>query len=839
MQELLDRLKTALADRYAIERELGAGGMATVYVAEDRKHARKVAVKVLRPELAAVVGAQRFLQEIQIAAQLNHPHILTLIDSGEEDGFLYYVMPHVQGESLRDKLARERQLSIEEAVAITQDVASALGYAHAQGVIHRDIKPGNILMHEGEAIVADFGIALALQAAAGQRLTETGLSLGTPQYMSPEQATADQQLDARSDVYSLAAVLYEMLAGDPPFTGRSTQAVIAKLLTERPTPVRILRDTVPEAVEQAVMKALAKVPADRFKTAGDFAEALKTVGAEATFVSGGSGVTRVRQRVRKRRPQLLAVGLVSAGVLGLGLLAFQLGTGVGGARSRSDAPGLDARSVAVLYFEDLSSDSALEYFADGLTEGLINKLAQVPALAVISRNGVVPYKDGAVTRDSIARALSVETLIAGSVELVGDRVRVTARLVDGASGADIDQVSMELPAADLLAVQDSAAQQVSRILGQHLGEEIGLRDSRAGTASSDAWSLAWRGEQARKEGEALRRSAGAVTILELADSLLERAVAADNQWAKPTLSRGWIAYRRAQLEGGREAVPWIEAGQGYAERALELGTYDPEASELRGALRYLLWRLDVTPDPDEQADLLNRAEADLAGAVLMDPTLASAYSRLSDLHFQQRNNFSAQMAARRAYEADPYLSTAARNLSRLFWSHYDLEQFTDSRRWCDEGSRRFPADYRFVECQLFMLIAPPSNPDVDSAWRLAGALDTLAPVDAAHIGRLVVGGVIGRAEMTDSADAVLDNVMATARADPEIDRDDVVQLAGYEAIMRTLMGQYDEAVEVLTRYSAIYPEHAIEIDSALHWWWRPLQDHRGFMNYREIVGRAR
>ena len=373
MNDPLNRLKTALADRYAIEREIGAGGMATVYLAEDLKHQRKVAVKVLRPELAAVVGAERFLREIQIAARLNHPHILTLIDSGEEDGFLYYVMPHVQGESLRDKLARERQLSIEEAVAIAQDVASALGYAHAQGVIHRDIKPGNILMHEGEAIVADFGIALALQAAAGQRLTETGLSLGTPEYMSPEQATADHQLDARSDIYSMGAVLYEMLAGDPPFTGRSTQAVIAKLLTERPTPVRILRDTIPEAVEQAVMKALAKVPADRFKTAGDFAEVLKAVGTETTLVRGGP---RVRQRARKRRPQLLTVGLVDAGVLGLGLLAYQLGTGGWGSSSRDDAPGLDGRRVAVLYFEDLSSDGALEFFAYGLTEGLIDKLAR-------------------------------------------------------------------------------------------------------------------------------------------------------------------------------------------------------------------------------------------------------------------------------------------------------------------------------------------------------------------------------------------------------------------------------------------------------------------------------
>ncbi len=232
------RLTAALAGRYAIERELGAGGMATVYLARDLKHNREVALKVLRPELAAVLGAERFLQEIRISARLDHPHILTLIDSGETEGFVWYVLPYVRGESLRNKLTREQQLSIEETVRIATQVASALDYAHRHGVIHRDIKPENILLHEGEAVVADFGIALAVREAGGPRLTETGLSLGTPQYMSPEQATGGRALDARSDVYSLAAVVYEMLAGEPPHTGPTVQAVIAKLLTERPTRLR-------------------------------------------------------------------------------------------------------------------------------------------------------------------------------------------------------------------------------------------------------------------------------------------------------------------------------------------------------------------------------------------------------------------------------------------------------------------------------------------------------------------------------------------------------------------------------------------------------------------------
>ena len=827
IEDLEARLKAALSDSYDIQRELGAGGMAIVFLAHDIKHDREVALKVFRPELASSMGGERFLREIHIAAKLSHPHILPLYDSGTADGFLYYVMPLVEGESLGDRIEREQQLPFDDALQITGEVADALNYAHSRGLVHRDIKPDNIMLSGGHAVVMDFGIARAVSAAGGDKLTQTGMAVGTPAYMSPEQAMGEE-VDGRADIYSLGCVLYEMLVGQIPFTGPTPQAVMARHSMEAVPRPQIVRDTIPDDLEDIILCALNKVPADRFRTAGEFAEALKAVSAEATFVSGGSRVTRVRPRVRKRRPQLLTVGLVSAGVLGLGLLAYQLGTGARGSGSRGDAPGLDSRSVAVLYFEDLSSDGELGYFADGLTEGLINKLAQVRALQVISRNGVAPYRDGAVSRDSIARALSVGTLVAGSVEPVGDRVRVTARLVDGASGADIDRMSLELPAADLLAVQDSAAQEVSRILREQLGEEIRLRDSREGTASGDAWSLALRGERARKEGEALRRSPGALTALELADSLLERAEAADNQWAKPTLSRGWIAYRRAQLESAHEAVPWIEAGLSLAERALELGTSDAEALELRGALRYRLWRLEVTSDPTAQADLLNGAQADLEAAVELQPALASAYSRLSDLHYQRQDNFSALIAARRAYEEDAYLSTAARNLYRLFWVHYDLARFTDSQRWCDVASRRFPADYRFVECQLFMLIAPPSDPDVERAWRLSSALDTLAPVERAHIGRLVVGGVISRADMADSANAVLDNVIATARADPEMDREGEIELSGYEAIMRTLLGQHDEAIDLLIPYVAINPEHSFEIEGDLMWWWRPLRDHPRF-----------
>jgi serine/threonine-protein kinase len=276
----LDLIKGMLADRYAVVRELGRGGMATVYLAEDLKHDRQVAVKVLRPELAAAITSERFLKEIRLTAKLDHPHILTLIDSGLVDGLLWYAMPFVRGESLREKLKRHRQLAVEEALSIAQQVAGALDYAHRQGVVHRDLKPENVLLFEGEAILVDFGIALALEDAGDHRLTASGMSLGTPLYMSPEQAAGDRQIDPRSDVYALGTVLYEMLVGEPPHTGSTAQVILAKLVSATPVGIRVLREAVPRHVDSAVMKALSKVPADRFSTAADFATALRRPSAE-------------------------------------------------------------------------------------------------------------------------------------------------------------------------------------------------------------------------------------------------------------------------------------------------------------------------------------------------------------------------------------------------------------------------------------------------------------------------------------------------------------------------------------------------------------------------------
>jgi serine/threonine-protein kinase len=316
------RLAADLADRYRLERELGQGGMATVYLAHDVRHDRKVALKVLRPELSAILGAQRFLAEIKLTANLQHPHILSLFDSGEADGLVFYVMPYVEGESLRDRLAREKQLPVDEAVRIACEVADALDYAHRHGVIHRDIKPENILLHDGRALVADFGIALAVSRSdGGTRMTETGMSLGTPHYMSPEQAMGEREITAKSDVYALGCVLYEMLTGEPPFTGPTAQAIIARVMTEEPRSLTLQRKTIPPHVDAAVVTALAKLPADRFARAAQFAEALSRPGASVVAATPARPREAV-ERAATPRARARAVAPWAIAVLALGGAAW-------------------------------------------------------------------------------------------------------------------------------------------------------------------------------------------------------------------------------------------------------------------------------------------------------------------------------------------------------------------------------------------------------------------------------------------------------------------------------------------------------------------------------------
>ena len=399
-----------------IERELGRGGMATVYLARDFKHDRPVALKVMHPELAHALGPERFEREIETAARLQHPHILTVLDSGEAAARLWFTMPYVEGESLRDRLRREKQLPVDEAVRITREAAQALDYAHRHGVIHRDVKPENLLLTEdGNTLVADFGVARAL-AGGEETLTQTGLAVGTPAYMSPEQASGARDLDARTDVYALATVLYEMLAGEPPFAGPTPQAAVARRFTEAPQPLRRVRETVPDAVEHAVLKALAKAPADRFPSAAEFARALNTpavpapLGASAAVTAQAPGAATPRAATRRRVPP-------AAVTLGLGIL-IGLGVLFGWLRSHGtrnvDTSDAGAKRVAVLPFENLGPMQD-EYFADGIADEVRGKLSRVSGLKVIASSSASQYKGSTKSPQVIASELGADYLLSGTV----------------------------------------------------------------------------------------------------------------------------------------------------------------------------------------------------------------------------------------------------------------------------------------------------------------------------------------------------------------------------------------------------------------------------------------
>ena len=450
MADLLARLRAALAGRYTIEDELGRGGMATVYLGRDLKHHRAVAIKVLQPELAAVLGPDRFVREIEIAAGFTHPHILPLHDSGEADGFLYYVMPYVEGESLRDRLNREKQLPVDDATQIAREVASALAYAHSHDVVHRDIKPENIMLVSGQAVVSDFGIARGISKAGGEKLTATGVSVGTPIYMSPEQAAGGGQLDGRSDIYSLGCVLYEMLAGQPPFTGPTAESVLHQHLVADPPDITAIRGAVPAPVEAVIRRALAKAPADRFATAAQCAEAL------APIFGPPPAPSHPPRRVRRRAAIAALVGVV--------IVIAAVATGIWFFRSKGTA----VQSLAVLPLADLSMDSTRGYFADAMTDLMITHLARSPYLRVTSRTSTLRYRGAQKSVPEIGRELNVDLVVEGSVVRDGPRVRITAQLIRAATDEHVWANTFERDFSHVLALQEEVAKAIAQQIGVKL-----------------------------------------------------------------------------------------------------------------------------------------------------------------------------------------------------------------------------------------------------------------------------------------------------------------------------------------------------------------------------------
>ncbi|HWC74918.1 MAG TPA: protein kinase, partial [Gemmatimonadales bacterium] len=455
MSEFLARLRAVLHDRYRVERELGRGGMATVWLAEDLKNHRSVALKVLRPEIACALTAERFVRETRVTARLTHPNILPLFDSGEQGGFLYYVMPYVAGETLRQRLDREHQLPLDVAIRITCEVADALDYAHRHGVVHRDIKPENILLEEGHAIVADFGVARAITAATthGDRLTDAGLAVGTLQYMSPEQASGGRDIDERADIYGLGCVLYEMLAGVPPFQG-SVESVLRQHITASPPPLSTYRAGINPRIERAIAKALAKSPAERWRS-----------GAALSAAVSGGGAAAYRVLVRRKVAAAVAITLA---VIGTGAVVGRL--------LRPHPP----NSVAVLYFANLSDDSADAYLANGLTEEIIARLGEMGRFAVKSRTALaaLPGKSRSDPA-SIGRTLGVTHIVNGSVRRARSRFRVTVELVHARSGSHVWGAQFDRPDSDFLDVEESIAAAVAeQVEGQLAPARYQTRETR-------------------------------------------------------------------------------------------------------------------------------------------------------------------------------------------------------------------------------------------------------------------------------------------------------------------------------------------------------------------------
>jgi serine/threonine-protein kinase len=550
----------SLGEQYRIERELGHGGMATVYLARDVRHDRDVAVKILRPELAQSLGRERFLREIRLAARLSHPHILPLFDSGEMDGRLYYVMPNVEGRSLRDRLDAERQLPVAEAVRITCEIADALDHAHRHGIVHRDVKPENVMLQDGHVLVADFGIGKALAASSGQRhersksamdlsssaLTEAGLSVGTPAYMSPEQAVGED-VDGRSDIYSLGCVLYEMLVGEPPFTGPNVQAVIAKRFVQTPADVAALRQGVPRHVARALQRALARTPIDRPETAAELIAAL-------------------------REPEIALPATPNV------------------------AP---TQSIAVLPFTNLSPDHENEYFGDGIAEDIIDALTRVDGLHVAARMSAFSFKGKNADLRTVGDQLNVATVLQGSVRKAGVRLRITAQLMAVADGYQLWSERYDRDLVDVFAVQDEIANAIAERL-QLTFEKRRSTPIKATTNEVEAYELVVRARSlTAQRGRA---------ILE-AIQCLDRAIALtpDNAAAHAALGNAYRVKAQYGLATATECHPLVES---ELARALEL---DPENAEAMGHLGSFL----VTAHID-----MERGFALWERALALDPRLS-------------------------------------------------------------------------------------------------------------------------------------------------------------------------------------------------------------------------
>ncbi len=688
MNSPIDRLNAALDGRYTISRILGEGGMATVYLARDIRHDRDVAIKVLRAELAEAVGAERFLNEIKTTANLRHPHILPLFDSGAAGTVLFYVMPLVEGETLRDRLTRERQLPIPDALRIAGEVSDALSYAHARGVVHRDIKPENILLEGGHAVVADFGIARAVSAAGGERLTQTGLSVGTPPYMSPEQASGETDIDGRSDLYSLACVLYEMLGGQPPFTGPNAAAVVRQHMMVDAPPITNLRPAVPAHVAGALQRALAKSPVDRFNPVAQFSTALQSGGSGETAAAPlGESPARGEPNPRAaavRAPtatggRRVVIAVAATVLVVLGVFGFRYLTSRGASSAASELNG-----IAVLPFSDLSADHANAYLGDGIAETLISALANMNGMMVASRTSAFSFRDKKSDVKEIGRALSVGTVLEGSVQRAGDRLRITAELVKTADGRALWSQTFDRKADDIFAVQDEVVRAVVTALqGRMLASNTAVT-ANAGTKDREAYDLYLQGRYLWN-----RRSLADFTR---AQELFERAIARDSTFAEAWAGLADALMTQAWVDTV-STLTLLPRSRAAAERAMRLA---PDLPDPRATIAYLLFVQDWNARASDSAfrDVTTRFPRNVMGhkwyadlliglgrrddawvhlrqALAIDPMLAiTMYNMAQSLEVDGKQD-SALVLLNRSLESAPGLALSLVAAARIYGDRGD------------------------------------------------------------------------------------------------------------------------------------------------------------------------
>jgi TolB-like protein/tRNA A-37 threonylcarbamoyl transferase component Bud32/tetratricopeptide (TPR) repeat protein len=756
-----------LGPRYRLEKKLGAGATAIVYSAMDTVRNQRVAIKVLREELAQSLGAAQFIKEIRLTSGLTHERIARVLDSGEFDGQLFYVLPYYSGGSLRDRLRAETQLPIDDVMAIAKSIAAALDAAHASGVIHRDVKPENILFEGGAAHLADFGVARAIQISSGDFTTSQGFVRGTPQYMSPEQASGDRELDARADVYSIACVLYELLGGEPAFTGPTTQAVIARQMTDTPRSLRVIRPTVPPAVEQAIGRALSKVPADRFSTAGQLAEALAR--ARLEIAPGVESARRSWRRASWAAAATLAVAL------GAGAVFWPRGAAPTFTDVISDG---DPRRIAVLYLDEHTPDALPAHVADGITEDLIDRLSAVRALRVISPNGVRPFRRSTVSLDSIVRTLRVGTIVGGSIARNGDSVRVTVRLIEARSGDQLNEKSWVAPSDDLFALQDTLGEQVTFFLRQRVGDVVAIQSHRSQTRSSAAWIAVQLASAATRDASlAIVRGDTMYTRLYLrADSLYMRASESDPAWTLPVIRRGKVALSGLSLRSpvppeGYDSTAYanatlIERRRIWLRRALDLAgsvlrrdAKSPEGQALRGEALVNL----IVAGAGPRDSLVSLADNDLRAALDARPDLAEAWVALADLSVRRGLFGDAMDAVQRGIDADAYFEQA-RTLALAFTAALHAERFDEARRWCRLSNSLYPRDPRFVQCDFVLLAwVGRSRKDVEAMHRQLLAIegDSMPSLGSQRgLRRLMLAAVLARSGMRDSARALVASTMA-------------------------------------------------------------------------------